>query len=380
MSKFEDIIDRRIDKKLQAQQTEMHIPVVIESVSDDYLRADVSLLTDRNTIITNRLNKSGEKLTAGQQAWLYYTTLPSSGYIGRTEGEADPMGGGSGAPAARVENAAVLLDSDFHDYLINETLMLDIQMPTALYYGANLSDQQDMARAFVVAQGHYCTYAASTTTSYNASTGVWTVGGAPGLYEAIIANRLKFGNIIGDNLKGGFLTFGMNTSATYPTKYVTVELKFTSCSRSVNTSVNPPVLTTSYQAQLVFTMYNTDAPSGNWWETTMTHSTTPAQTPSTLTVYIYSPTNNSNLTGKVVELMMVPNVYRYFDNDTTRYPYGYVDLGDMYIFAKDESGGWGVYRVNMTSGQQWASRIPLTSEAEKCFLLGLSKKTEPQTS
>lgn len=289
-------------------------------------------------------------------------------------------GGGSGAPAARVENAAVLLDSDFHDYLINETLMLDIQMPTALYYGANLSDQQDMARAFLVAQGHYCTYAANTTTSYNASTGVWTVGGAPGLYEAIIANRLKFGNIIGDNLKGGFLTFGMNTSATYPTKYVTVELKFTSCSRSVNTSVNPPVLTTSYQAQLVFTMYNTDAPSGNWWETTMTHSTTPAQTPSTLTVYIYGPTNNSNLTGKVVELMMVPNVYRYFDNDTTRYPYGYVDLGDMYIFAKDESGGWGVYRVNMTSGQQWASRIPLTSEAEKCFLLGLSKKTEPQTS
>lgn len=356
MSKFEDIIDRRIDRKLQAQQREMHIPVVIESVTDDYLRADVSLLTDRNTIITNRLNKSGEKLTAGQQAWLYYTTLPSSGYIGRTEGEADPMGGGS---TTTVGNAAVM-STDFSDFNVTEQLMLDITPNTTLYYGASPS--------LMVIQGHYCLLC-STSNIVQYSNGVWTIGQTAGLYERIIANKAKFGSQIGNTSGGGWLS-GYSTGVAYPSRYIYEALEIYQI--STTTAGN------TYTAYFRLYWANTNAPSGNWWESTMSWGSFTKQQYS----ISLKAADNTIYMVTLNDVFIVP-VLSQFTNDATvgtlKTPYGYANITGYLIFSSADGTHYGVVWYPVTSGDTAIARAPCVSEAEQCFALGISQRTEPVT-
>lgn len=373
MSKMTDIIDRRIDQKLQAQQQEKHVPCIIESVSDDYLRADVSLLTDRNTIIKSRLNKSGEKLTAGQQAWLYYTTLPSSGYIGRTEGEADPMGGGGGATT--VENAAILTDDTFSDYAVDNELIVNLEPDGHIYYGLD-TGQVGMC----IVQGRYCVWGVSGgKVTYN--DGVWTIFGSTNLYNTIIQNIDKLSSQHGNydenhpELGGGWLFNGVSNKS-YPERCKQLEYRIGTATRSAQGI--------SYSANIFIRNYLNDAPTGNWWEEDLTH-TTPTSPPTLEhSAQPRGPMNTTYFQDRLTDVVMVPVVASY--NPNTSYgglqtPYGYVDIIGMLIFAQDGSNGWGAsyigYTASLGISDLHMPYTPLISEAEKAFLLGITKKTEP---
>lgn len=364
MSKLVDIIKRIVKQEIKAQNNEIHVPCIIESVSDDYLRADVSLLADPDVIIPNRLNKSGEKLTEGQQAWLYYTTLPSSGYIGRTEGEADPMGGGGGTT---VETAAVLVPTNFNDYVIEEELIVDVQPPNMVYYGAH--------PAFVIVQGHYCLLAKTTTTtpSYDSSTGIWTVGGdtTGASYDAIIANKSKFGSQIGDKTSGGFLTYGSSNSGTCPSlyKFFKVEPKsFSSNSDGRN-----------YSLRLRCGYCSVTAPqSGNWWEQNLSWGE-PSYSSPTVSAHFADDTTRA---WGLSDIFLVPIVETIMASsagaEETRYPFDRVRISNFYIFASNDGQNYGVTTATWASSHpENLNNTPFISSAENTFAWGISKRTEP---
>lgn len=294
-------------------------------------------------------------------------------------GDKQISGGGSGTT---VENAAVLLGSEFHDYLINETLMLSIQPPTAIYYGANMDDPDDHARSFVVVQGHYCTRSWSGSRAsmvvYDSQTGKFTIGGADGLFEAIIANRDKFGSIYGDDNGGGFFRFSGN-SDTYPKIYRTAYYEFTSASMETKVVSGVNETATSYHANIYTPTYNTEARTGNWWEVGVKIVVSSKNIGSGAQKNPKSVDNTSKFYGSIVDMFMVPNITAYTNSLSENRPFGYVTVDGFYIFAQDENLEWGVDYWPGEGSSFWLNNVPLASRAEQYFLLGVSKKTEPQT-
>lgn len=359
MSKLVDIIKRIVKQEIKAQNNEIHVPCIIESVSDDYLRADVSLLADPDVIIPNRLNKSGEKLTEGQQAWLYYTTLPSSGYIGRTEGEADPMGGGGSGTT--VENAAVLVPTNFHDYVINEQLIVGLQPPNMVYYGEMPS--------FLIAQGHYCILSDSMDAKYNSNTGLWELGSdtTGTLYSRIVANKSKFGSQIGDATGGGWLSC-KDTSKTYPSQYQYVIFEPYQYSDG------------SYTFLGRHGTAATNAPSGNWWENGIDWGVVTLDAGTSLKLYAADGTFDIGALSDVFAVPVCTSINASSsDAERAREPFGRVRVNGYWIFASSEihPNSYGVRAWTISSGTPAMSRAPLVSEAERCFAWGISQHTEP---
>lgn len=145
MSKLMDIIDRRLDERLEKMGGLMkYVPAVVTDVQQDYLRADVKLIAN-NAEIKGMLNKTAEKLTVGQTVTVGYQTMPSSGVIVLANGEADLIREGGGV---EVENAVLYDEDNLHDYTVDTELMVDISANTKLYYGA--------PNRMFVAQGMLC--------------------------------------------------------------------------------------------------------------------------------------------------------------------------------------------------------------------------------
>lgn len=347
------LVKKVVDDELGKKQLPTQVPATIISVQADYLRADVRLAN--GAIVKNMLNKSCEKLTAGQSVYIEYMTLPSSGWIARTTGEADLLGGGGG-PVAQVENAAVVTTNP-DDYMVVEELMLDISPETTLYYGNMPS--------FIIVQGHYCLL--SPSTNYVQYTdNHWIIGGTEGLYERIIANKAKFGSQIGDDTRGGFL-YG-ETSIAYPRRYLYQSLDIYTISSGSSGL--------SYSCRLNQRYATVNAPSGNWWESTLTWGSFALQTTN---VSLKSYTNTSYLTG-LYDIFIIPvaSVFYNVQNVSSfQTPYGYCNIAGYLVFASADGEHYGVTWVGISSGSATMSRVPLISDAENCFTLGISQRTEP---
>lgn len=141
-----DIIDRRLDERLNKMGELKLVPAQVTAVRADFLRADVKLLAN-GAEIKDMLNKTAEKLTVGQTVTIGYQTLPSSGVIMFANGEADLIRQGGGV---EVETAALLDEDNVHHWLADQELMLDIDAETRLLYGGN--------QRLVSVQGHVCRY------------------------------------------------------------------------------------------------------------------------------------------------------------------------------------------------------------------------------
>lgn len=285
---------------------------------------------------------------------VYYVDNGSSGQI-YLNGK--PYGGGGSSTT--VGNAAVM-STDFSDFNVTEQLMLDITPNTTLYYGASPS--------FMVIQGHYCLLC-STSNIVQYSNGVWTIGQTPGLYERIIANKAKFGSQIGNASGGGWLS-GYDTSVAYPSRYIyeTLEIYQISTTTAGNT----------YTAYFRLYWANTNAPSGNWWESTMSWGGFTKQQYS----ISLKAADNTNYMSTLNDVFIVPVLSSFTNNETIgtlKTPYGYGNIAGYLIFSSADGTHYGVVWYPVTSGDASIARAPCISEAEQCFALGISKRTEPVT-
>ena len=350
-----DVMKYCADEKVKSANIPHYVSGVITSVSEDMFRADIKLEQDQ--VLKNMLNKSGEELEVGDTVWVEYFTYPSSGWIARRNGKPKPMGGGGSTTT--VSNAAVM-STDFSDFNVTEQLMLDITPNTTLYYGASPS--------FMVIQGHYCLLC-STSNIVQYSNEQWTIGQTAGLYERIIANKAKFGSQIGNASGGGWLS-GYNTSVAYPSRYIyeTLEIYQISTTTAGNT----------YTAYLRLYWANTNAPSGNWWESTMSWGSFTKQQYS----ISLKAADNTNYMTTLSDVFIVPVLSQYTNDaiiGTLKTPYGYANVAGYLIFSSADGTHYGVVWYPLSSGDTAIARAPCVSDAEQCFALGISKRTEPVT-
>lgn len=304
---------------------------------------------------------------------VYYVDNGSSGQI-YLNGK--PYGGGA---STTVENATVLVPTNFHDFVIEEELILDIQPPNMLYYGRDT--------AIVCVQGHYMLQVAADNygaASYDSEQG-WLINRSKDTYDAVIANLDKFGSQLGTETEGGFLITRRTSNATsgpaYPEEYAYLNARIVSISGYNRTNNRYSVSVDERRA-------STNAPTGNWWEEDMSWGSTTLYTHQQ---YIKAPDNNNadavpnTLQLQALYLVPVTRPYQTAETFATtiplQTPYGYANMQWPIIVAvfRDKSTGdlsYSLTNVDLT-GTTNRYIMPLISNAEKCFALGLTKRTEP---
>lgn len=287
-------------------------------------------------------------------------------------GEKRISGGGA---STTVENAAILTDDTFSDYAVDNELIVDLEPDGHIYYGLD-TGQVGMC----IVQGRYCVWGVSGgKVTYN--DGVWTIFGSTNLYNTIIQNIDKLSSQHGNydenhpELGGGWLFNGVSNKS-YPERCKQLEYRIGTATRSAQGI--------SYSANIFIRNYLNDAPTGNWWEEDLTHTTPTSYPTREHSAQPRGPMNTTYFQDRLTDVVMVPVVASY--NPNTSYgglqtPYGYVDIIGMLIFAQDGSNGWGAsyieYTASLGISDLHMPYTPLISEAEKAFLLGITKKTEP---
>lgn len=154
MNNWERIIEGY--SKKPDNQTMKLITATVTSVTNDFYRADVRLITGQE--ISNLINQTPNKLHVGQNVEVGYRTTPEAGWIQIAHGEPDPMRQGGGG--VQVETAAVLDANNVHQWTAEQELILDINPDTKLLYGGN--------QKTVALQGYCCRYTTAQLDSSNA--------------------------------------------------------------------------------------------------------------------------------------------------------------------------------------------------------------------
>ena len=89
MNKLNKLIERIAVGGAAAAQSLKRDPAKVIAVDSTGLRATVQFI---NGSTTELLNKTGECLHVGNDVWIEYRTIPSSGVIAMRNGAADPLG------------------------------------------------------------------------------------------------------------------------------------------------------------------------------------------------------------------------------------------------------------------------------------------------
>ena len=289
-------------------------------------------------------------------------------------------GGGGGTT---VENAAILTDDTFSDYAVDNELIVNLEPDGHIYYGLD-TGQVGMC----IVQGRYCVWGGSGSWTPTYTDGVWKIFGSEELYETLINNIDKFSSQWGNydpehpELGGGWLfqPTTVTVTTTYPHNTKQVMVEFYGASKSGD-GVN-------YNARLKIRNFVNDPPVGDkWWEETITHSRPTSQySEVTMSPGIKSGDGTTVFKDRLTDLVIVPVIRSYSSNLTygsgetkVDTPYGYAEIGGFLLLAQDGSNGWGATITRGTTywEQDRLGCVPLISEAEKAFLLGITKKTEP---
>lgn len=362
MDNWEKIIEKC--SKKQDNQTMKLITATVTSVTDNFYRADVRLITGQE--IPNLINQTPNKLHVGQGVTVGYMTVPQAGWIQIAHGEPDPMRQGGGW---EVDSAAIVT-TNISDFIINQELMMTITPETRLYYGG--------MPQFVVVQGHYCLASGRSVRSritYDTATGKWLIDNNADLYDAIIANRDKFGSQLGTADNGGIVYGTLLTSADgvhkYPQSYRACIPVFTRIERG----------SSGWRTDISYEHWDAtnNDPLADWYGN-LTHPTaTNGGSYTTARVSPKTPTNGNNDTwlSPISDFFIVPVLYNINTTGVAGRDYGNVMFDEFLLFATAE-GYNGQYSVTGLSNNGSTSNAPLISAAELAFLQGLYQRSEPQ--
>lgn len=381
MSKLLDLIDRRIEQKMTAQDSIRYAPAEVLAVykneHDIIVRADVRLLAN-GTVIRKILNKTSEKLTVGQGVKVAYLTLPSAGWIAVANGEADPLRSGEGGGDIwNVETAAILNDDNFDNFVITEEEMVEISPTTKIYYGAK--------PAFIVLQGMLCYFGAGNVST---STYPCQLDGSTENFQAVLDNKEFF-----SASSFSSMTSPEHTLMTYPSGADNTYVRYWSFAASTVLAVM------NYRNSSLYLQQFVQPYSSRWTLNTGTKPTELKFYDDLSAEEKAAVVNNDTwkyrdrgygsvyhngdykLEQLADNIFVLPIVTAIHDTQTTPNgyptPYGYAEVGEMYIVAGEE---WQrpVYTVwaGLLSGA--GSYMPFKSQAEHDFAMGMTKRSEPQ--
>lgn len=340
MNNWEKIIEGY--SKKPDNQTMKLITATVTSVTNDFYRADVRLITGQE--ISNLINQTPNKLHVGQNVEVGYRTTPEAGWIQIAHGEPDPMRQGGGG--VQVETAALLDSANLHDWVAEEELMLDISANTKLLYGGH--------QKMVAVQGYACRYANAALDDDDAD---------------------KFGTKI--ELDAWYREDAVSA---YVLRHYVIEMFV----NEVNTSTSSGVTYDQYRFGLTISRY---VPNSTTAEDTRTFYTSAVRNPSDAFIVLR------------VNSMSFASEYSKAWSGTTQTvstPYGYVQCNNLTItigtlieasptavtypsmYPSGSSSSTTVYlNVNGTAGNDQYRCVPLDSNAEKCFDMALTTRSEP---
>ena len=385
MSKLLDLIDRRIEQKMTAQDSIRYAPAEVLAVykneHDIIVRADVRLLAN-GTVIRKILNKTSEKLTVGQGVKVAYLTLPSAGWIAVANGEADPLRSGEGGGDIwNVETAAILNDNNFDSFEIAAEEMVEISPTTKFYYGAK--------PAFIVVQGMLCYFGSGNV---SARTYPCQLDGSTEIFQSVIDNKEFF-----SASSFSSMTSPEHTLMSYPRSGDPTWVRYWSFTASTVQAVM------KYQNNSLYVQQQIQPYSSRW-------TFNPGSTITELKFYddltagekaavvendkwVYRNTglgmayhNGSYELDQLADnFFVLPIVTAISDGPTTPNgypaPYGYATVGAMPIIAYGEwiRGNYIASATNLSgAGDAGGSYMPFKSQAEHDFAMGMTKRSEPQ--
>lgn len=340
MNNWEKIIEGY--SKKPDNQTMKLITATVTSVTNDFYRADVRLITGQE--ISNLINQTPNKLHVGQNVEVGYRTTPEAGWIQIAHGEPDPMRQGGGG--VEVDTAALLDSANLHDWVAEEELMLDISANTKLLYGGH--------QKMVSVQGYACRYANAALDDDDAD---------------------KFGTKI--ELDAWYRE---DAASAYVLRHYVIELFV----NEVNTSTSSGVTYDQYRFGLTISRY---VPNSTTAENTRAFYTSAVRNPSDAFIVLR------------VNSMSFASEYSKAWSGTTQTvstPYGYVQCNNLTItigtlteasptavtypsiYPSGSSSSTTVYlNVDGTAGNDQYRCVPLDGNAEKYFDMALTQRSEP---
>lgn len=385
MSKLLDLIDRRIEQKMNAQDSIKYAPAEVLAVhkneQDIIVRADVKLVAN-GTVIKNMLNKTSEKLTVGQGVKVAYLTLPSAGWIAVANGEADPLKSGEGGGDIwNVETAAILNDDNFDSFVITEEEMVEVSPTTKFYYGAT--------SRFIVLQGHLCYFGNGNTSS--AGTLPPKLDGSTENFQAVLDNAEYFSSVSYSGMlspEHTLMSYPDDNSTfvrywSWATTVITASWEYNSndgefagervrffASRwTLDTGTKPTEL--KFYDDLTTQEKATVVNNNKWYDTGTYYSGS---------VYENGTYKLTNFAPSWFVLPVVQNIY---DTVTTPNgyptPYGYAEIKNLYLIANDEymSRNYTPSGASLAGGNR-VRYMPFASQAEHDFAFSLTKRSIPQ--
>ena len=339
-------------------------------VTNERLRIQQKLYAQAKAQADRMDNTSIKKTTSSS----YDSSTANDGtiyYVDKGDGTGEIMldgtsYGGGGSPVT-VENATILDNSNFQDYNIVERMNLTITPAVNLYYGNQPN--------FVCIQGHWVLYMDSTATPLDYVNGQYIIGGNEDLYGLIVANADKFGSQFGNETSGGFLC-NYTSPNVYPMNYIYLDLVFGEITYS-NQRWNYPVTLTAYRAA-------NNAPQGTSWLDGMTHSASFTSHAQMIQGALKDYDNVDGMRDRLIHAFAVPYItalsYQPKYSSKLETPYGYATMNVQWLlFATSDGVHYGVTRKPTASGNYSLSPLPLISQAEKSYSLGLTQRTEPVT-
>lgn len=337
MSKLTEIIRREIEGIVSKQGGLTVTPAKVTAVREDYLRADVKLMGN-GAEIKGMLNKTAEKLTVGQTVTVAYSTLPSSGVILLANGEADLIREGGGW---EVDTAVVLDAQNAHQWVAQEELMADINASTKLLYGGNA--------AMGVVQSYAC---------------AWYRG------QTMTSLPLNLAEYFGTKVE-----FDVMWRETKDDPYVPRHIVAEMVVNSKTYSTSSGVTSERYTFGLTVSRY---VPGSTVAENTLTRT---------------APVVANPIDAFIVPIMSAVSANTTYTNawngvtESTSTPHGYVEGNGLYLrFGVITSDAPDVitlrnWRTSSSDSNPYIGGehrcVPLASEAEKYFNLGVTKRSEP---
>lgn len=381
MSKLLDLIDRRIEQKMTAQDSIRYAPAEVLAVykneHDIIVRADVRLLAN-GTVIRKILNKTSEKLTVGQGVKVAYLTLPSAGWIAVANGEADPLRSGEGGGDIwELETAAILNDNNFDSFVITEEEMVEISPTTKIYYGAK--------PAFIVVQGMLCYFGAGNVKT---STYPCQLDGSTEIFQSVIDNKEFF-----SASSYSSMTSPEHTLMTYPSGNDATWVRYWSFTASTVQAVMNYRNNSLYVQQYVqpyssrWTLITDSKPTELKFYDDLSAEEKAAVVKKDTWVYRGSGYGSVHHNGDyrleqlADNIFVLPVVTAIHDTLTTpngySTPYGYAEVGNMYTVAGEE---WIEVSSDISASalSGAGTYMPFKSQAEHDFAMGMTRRSEPQ--
>ena len=308
------------------------IDATVISVASQFVTATVQLITGQ--IIKNLPNYSDNKIFVGQNVKVGYRTTPDAGWIDKASGNPNPLR----LVGYDVETAAIFDSNNIHQWTAEQEMILDINANTKLMYGGHPK--------LISVQGNPTRYSSVSITAIDASN---------------FGNHLEFDSYWRDSA----------SETTFIECHHTVDVYVKEMTYSVSSGVGYY----TYTLAMIRKRFIKSTGQLVWSATSQAWNSYRDLTDFFLIPYITSFSTLPEFNGQ-------PTPYGHIPFNQLYVQFGGIEAANPDVIKTTGIGGGGFYQYSAnlqgSDGANSQCCIPITSFAEECFDLAVTKRTVPR--